>query len=1081
MCALLFQIPLAAACSDQDMSVRVDKGPVEASCPEQRLRADGACCPGGSFYDFESSTCLTVGPPECAGAILTSPDGCTPRWCWDWREASGDACTGGEPGCLPAGRRCTADELAAGVGCLAGYWPAPGGKGECIAAGPPSQAGWSTDGSGARVVPPPLTEPVRPPGVPPMELPAVDDTRFCLSSGGGHPGQIRLCDTVEAGCGPGRMPNPDDTSACIPVGVPWSCPPGFVVDADVPVELGAPAACAPDPSDCGAGPYAKELGGGQILYVDAQAQSGGSGSKQAPFKSVSEALALANSKYANATLAVAKGTYKEALKVNVPLRIVGRCAAMVKVTAPTNSTAVEVAGQPTTSEAVISGLEISGGKLGVSTFTPLPLRLERVWIHKAGGVGLYANGAARVQIRASVISNTKQQKPLLGLGVLIRDGAHVTAMDLRVSRNRSAGIYLLQAGSLLQADRLLVDSTLPGFDTGLEGGGIFANSGARLLLTSTRLQHNRSAGLDIKGATSSALATGFIIDDTLPEAATQAQGFGALIYKQARLVVRGARIHGCRRHGLNIQDQDSTLFAYGLIVDDTDAQALNGLEGYGVTVRTGAKATIHSARISANRSLGLTASGMGTHMMVKGALVDDTLPEKASGKLGLGVFVTKGATANLAGIRLTDNHSGGLVLADSKTAGVVSDLLVEGTLPQVKPPTTGRAVDVDHGASLELMRARLVIGDGSGLRTGVHGATVSARQLVVQGSTGKGNPHQTGHGIEAGPGTNMQLEQVRLSACQTTGLYVKGPNVTVRGVGLTIDGTRPQAGTGLLGLGISIEQGAIVEMGGVGVLDSRTAGLYAGNSGTRVSLYGALIEGTSERAADGHLGFGVAAMTSADVSLMGSIVGRNTVAGLIACNNEGGGTGAQLVGTVVEHTRPTLAKDSVSGDSYETFGVGVLAIAGLQKLSIVSSVLRANHSAGIALDDAGGLVDGTVVTGTKPATYRRFNEDGAGISSGQPVQLSDGIIAWLPPKLVIRHSLLHKQARAGLLFNGGDDISVTRTVATGGVYGVVSQGGANIHMSGNLFFDNVTNIVTKGELEVPMPPLVLSVGLDPVP
>lgn len=233
-------------------------GPV-GDCGEPRRASDGSCCPPGYVFDPESHACQAVGPPECAATVFDAPEACVPRWCWDWRDRDDVACAPGEDGCLPMGRTCTGDELAAGAGCPAGMVP-PLDTGEgCAHAGL---------GEGAVEAPYDLAAP--PPPVPPLES-SVPRTCWGLQDAAGAPcaagdpgcWPVGLrCTAAERGAGlgclPGTGPSPKTGEGCITAGTTTSAtswagpaeelPPVPLVDDSDPTDLATVPGFDPAPS-----------------------------------------------------------------------------------------------------------------------------------------------------------------------------------------------------------------------------------------------------------------------------------------------------------------------------------------------------------------------------------------------------------------------------------------------------------------------------------------------------------------------------------------------------------------------------------------------------------------------------------------------------------------------------------------------------------------------------------------------------------------------------------------------------------------------------------------------------------------
>ncbi len=139
-----------------------------------------------------------------------------------------------------------------------------------------------------------------------------EDTLVCAFHGWDY--------TLSTGVEPGK---------CVLAGVPWVCPPGFVGDPQHKDSVPGLPACVPDMADCLEGKWGG-IKGPKVRYVDAAAQPGGVGTQTAPYNALAVAVAKSPP---GATLAVAAGEYPGTVVITKPIRIVGRCAALVSVVA----------------------------------------------------------------------------------------------------------------------------------------------------------------------------------------------------------------------------------------------------------------------------------------------------------------------------------------------------------------------------------------------------------------------------------------------------------------------------------------------------------------------------------------------------------------------------------------------------------------------------------------------------------------------------------------------------------------------------------------------------------------------------
>lgn len=167
----------------------------------------------------------------------------------------------------------------------------------------------------------------------------------------------------------------------------------------------------------------------------------GAGTSEAPFPTVSAAVSAAGD---GDTIAIDEGTYDEALALDRPVRLVGRCAEVVRLTGEHGqaTTTVRAAGVH------LAGLALSGGTIA--------------------GLMVTGEGAEATLDQAVVTEN-------LGVGVWVEDGGTLTATDVDVSQNL----------------------VLEGFPTAV---GVYVHNASTLTLTRARVAENPGWGVLCTGA-----------------------------------------------------------------------------------------------------------------------------------------------------------------------------------------------------------------------------------------------------------------------------------------------------------------------------------------------------------------------------------------------------------------------------------------------------------------------------------------------------------------------------------------------------------------------------------------------------
>lgn len=927
LCLSLYLIPpLTTCCSAPppaapSADTASGDGQSAACNPEQRIPG-GGCCGPGAFFDSEGGGCKTVGPAVCAAVLPHDPRACIPRWCATWRDNAGAACEPAADGCLPEGRACTAAENEKGLGCLAGQWPQPDGS--CAAAGP--AAAMATLGK---------LEPVFAGTDPPAALPLPAETSFCPDGGGG----LTLCapGTAAPGCKVGEMPDPAKAGACLTVGVAWQCPPGFVSKS---------GACAPDPADCGAGPFGAIEPAPGVVFVDPSASPGGDGSLDKPVQSLQQAAPLTP---AGGTVALAKGNYAGPLSFSVPLSVRGRCAALVTIATPAGPPAVRVKGGKADGEVLIEGATLTGASLGLAVDGALAARGRRLFIHKTFAAGVLVTGAdARLTLEQSVIAGTKPDGFKQGFGAVAKNGAHLSLVTVRLSGNRNHGIEAEGATTRLALEQVWVDGTTPGGDNDwADGIGIYLEKVAEVSGRAVRVSDSTGAGIRLSNGTGKASFAGLLVEATKPDSLGE-HGSAVRVLDGPSLVLSGARLSASHHAGALVVGAVE-LIANGLVIDDTKATTKTGLGVAGLTVGWGAKAGLRGVRISGNRDTGVLWSKNATGHIDR-LVVDDTRPWTAGGAFGYGV-------------------------------------------------------SVQGGASLALRDARISGAKGFGIRVGDPGSRLQASNLAIDGVAAREKDGHLGYGFAVLSGAHAHVRGLRIDDCVENAVLVFGKAVRARlaGVALSAIKPNPKAKDPVV-LAIAAMGGADLELAGASLTDQTGMGVYgSGPDGTLVRVAGLDYGGAAQM--PGSFAVGVQADEGmAELRLVGSrIRGARSVAVAVA------GPTADLrdmvlLDTVAGEHQPLDANGDPAGPKV-TLSDGVV-VRGTAAFALRDAVAFGQVRAGLFLDGAmtaqlanvlvGGGYFGEVFNG-KPAVDRKAvlllkNTQNQSNDAGLPVPK--------PPKLV---------------------------------------------------------------------------------
>lgn len=685
------------------------------------------CCAAGQLPSPVDNACFAVGPPECATLIGADPAACVPRYCTDL-----------SPTGLPVGRTCTAQELAAGSGCLAGEFAESAGG--CRPAG---QSAWVARAGMAD------SAPTIPSQIPQdLPLPPTDATDFCRDSP--QAGE-RLCRADELPC----QASPAG-KGCLRAGVPWLCPPGFVVSG--PAQAGHWPGCAPDPADCGAGIFGEVPPGQGAIFVLQGAPPNGNGSQSQPFASVFEALP---SLTPGATLVLGAGEYPmPAVLLKAELTIAGRCAKLVTLVPPVNSYGIEVKGP--NGLLSLRNVRIAGAGIAVTVQGQSVAHLDKVLVDGYSQIGLRVlDAGSRLTATRSVVASPAATA-FPGVGVDVGDGGQLQMHQCRVTGAFAAGIYSFGAASGIEIADTVVDGT--GLDPATKkvAAGILVEGGAASLLRLALFNHAH-AGLMVKGQGTVVAAQRIVIGNTFGSSATS-PAEGLAIGNGAKVTLRASRITQSRRSAIlvgeaglpTVDNSGCQLTAQGLLIDGRVLPA-GDHPGPGILVNADSRFEGSDVRVTGVHGNGVWASGAASTLHLTRALVDHvTADPPTAPDVGCGVQLRQGSAGTLALVRVTQTDDCGIGAENSTTVLTGADLYVDGLATRDGIVGSGRGVEIHDYATAALTGVTVRQVKGVGVAVLTH-AQADVQQFAVLGS-GRQAPEASGLGIASYDAAYLRLQ-----------------------------------------------------------------------------------------------------------------------------------------------------------------------------------------------------------------------------------------------------------------------------------------------------------------------------------
>ncbi|MBM4354621.1 MAG: hypothetical protein FJ109_12680 [Deltaproteobacteria bacterium] len=844
--------------------------------------------------------------------------------------------------------------------------------------------------------------------------------------------------------------------------------------------------------DCPPGPFpAVPEGAADVVYVDAASTcTEACGTQEEPFPTIAAALAVVPE---GGYVLVGEGEYAEGLIISKPAHVLGLCSGQVAVTGAVsvgnqNESAVETAGivVTDTSTVELAGLRLASPAAGIAVVGATGIKIHDVEVSGSAGTGMYAGPGAEVEVDRMWLHDTVPgPKGWLLFGVFAGGGAKVEVRWSLVDSAIGAGAYARDAGTEL----VVRDSTIRNGQStagGAAGFGARATKKADLRIADTLLDNNRDAGILAEGQSlihversairgtqaaasgdrgwgvaafesSTVVASGCVLDENV-EAAVIARGagtqvmmpqavaehtkpnaagmfgYGVELNEAATVVVRGGLLDGNTTAAVRAAGSQTFLELSGTVVRGTKQKA-DAQYGHGMDLLAGASAVISGCLVSGNGELGICCDGGGTTVEISGSEVTGTRPNP-EGFLGLGLQAAAGAVVTLSDSLLAGNTTEGCCTFDPGTALHVRSSVVRGTLPSTAE-ADGFGASAATGSSLQFETSLIVANAAQGIYATDTGTVLAAQATAVLGSDAVES--DSAYGLDVRQGASAEASQCYFGSNRGIGVNSADAGSTTVVSDSIIRGTRPLT-SGIGGLGLQADFGAFLNVAGSLVDGNQGAGLSIWGAGTHAEMSSSLVRLTVSDS-DGYTGFGVQCGEGASVEMSGSLLDKNSNAGVAVLQ---GGTEVAMSSCAVRGTIPAMVPAS---------GHGVEVFSGSQ-LGLRQCLVDDNTDSGMVVAHPGTMVEITecVIRNTRPA------------DSGEGGQ---GAAAFAGAAVASRGCLIDGNTALGVAAKDPDtSVDLAATIVrdthpledgSQGFSGIVQEG-ASLRIAGSL----VTGSVTAG-------------------
>ncbi len=569
--------------------------------------------------------------------------------------------------------------------------------------------------------------------------------------------------------------------SCEPWPAAWEgCP-------DDQVRFPGDARCAPLGTSCAADGWPADLPADSTVHYVRAGETGGDGSRSAPFGTIAEAVAVAT---AGDTIAVSVGVYPETFDLPADVALVGACVAETVLDLPAGDLSTH--GVLMGAGSSLSNLTVAGLRPGIrASDGECHLRDLQV---RVALIALAATGMASVVAERIAIRDTDNQSTDVGFGVFINDTSRVEIRQGVIQRSVAAGIGINGGGSLRVEDVAVTD-VVDRPDAGL-GNGIAAAAGGTVEALRVVVERVHSAGLFLSGGTNGDLDT-VVIRDVESDAFRGDTGYG--IGLNVRGTLTAERLHLARTTGAAF-----TMVGFGLnvtlrdtILQDVRPQLSDMAGGIGFVIDSAESVVMERVLTRGTKGAAIAAINPGTLVEVDDLTTLDLAPE-LSRMIGAAasVEVRMGADVTVRRLQSPGSIGGAVIATDSDTRLAVEDAVVTDNVP-TSAGAGGRGVSVQLGATFSCTRCEVLRSTEAGVMLLGPSGSLSLTDVRVE-ATAANALNGAGMGIVVLDSGGLDMERFITSNHEVAGLQLVSPGAVSIRDGLIADnpvGVNSQLGT----------------------------------------------------------------------------------------------------------------------------------------------------------------------------------------------------------------------------------------------------------------------------------------------
>jgi len=418
-----------------------------------------------------------------------------------------------------------------------------------------------------------------------------------------------------------------------------------------------------------------------------------------------------------------------------------------------------------------------------------------------------------------------------------------------------------------------------------------------------------------------------------------------------------------------------------IIVRNTRSRGGDGMFGRGLNVEEGAQVDVNRAIFERNREVGVLVAHSGTVLNLTDVIVRDTQSQESDRMSGRGLQVQEGAQVEVNRAIFERNREVGVLVAHSGTVLNLTDVIVRDTQSRESDRVGGWGLGVGDGAQVDVNRAIFERDREVSVVAMSSGTVLNLTDIIARDTQSQESDKMSGVGLQASEGAQVDVNRAVFERNRDLVVAAFHEGTVLNLTNVIVRDTQSQESDRMSGVGLQASEGAQVEINRAIFERNRDVGVLVAHSGTVLNLNDVIVRDTQSRESDRISGSGLGVQEGAQVEVNRAIFERNRDVGVIAAHS----------GTVL-NLNDVIVRDTQSQESDRMGGKGLGVGEGAQ-VEVNRAVLEKNRDVAFVAFHEGTVLNLTdvIVRDTRSQESDRKFGRGLQISDGAQVEVSRAI------------------------------------------------------------------------------------------